>query len=360
MPRVTTALRFPAADTTSGASPTQPIAARSCASHHPTVCRHSGAGDVSVRKVTFLLTNRCSLTCPHCFSLSGAASAAELSQDERAIIFDQLATLGTRTVVLSGGEPTLLGAELLEAMGAVTARGMRCGLLTNGLHLGLRRARALRSAGLSEVAVSLYTQDLTGLRDHGRYLARVGAAVDALAEAGAEVKVTIPVHAGNLGAVPDLYRTAVSLAGPVSRVRLYAITPAGRAEGLPVKLLPPPDWAALIKKVAEIRVATPDAPPTFYSPYGESPEGDVECPQSRGGVLDGPDAHISEKGELVLCGLLLRRTDHVVTVLPAASMQELKRALERYAARVRGHGCFVHPGLACCPLGYKARSIDAV
>jgi hypothetical protein len=41
-------------------------------------------------------------------------------------------------------------------------------------------------------------------------------------------------------------------------------------------------------------------------------------------------------------------------------VQELKRALERYAARVRGHGCFVDPGLACCPLGYKARSIDAV
>jgi MoaA/NifB/PqqE/SkfB family radical SAM enzyme len=315
-----------------------------------------------VRKVTFLLTNRCSLTCPHCFSVSGTASEGELSHDERAIIFDQLATLGTRTVVLSGGEPTLLGPALLEAMGAVTARGMRCGLLTNGLHLGPRRARSLRSAGLSEVAVSLYTQDLTGLRDHRRYLARVGAAVDALAEAGAEVKVTIPVHAGNLAAVPDLYRTAVSLAGPVSRVRLYAITPAGRAEGLPVKLLPPLDWAALIKKVAEIRAATPDAPPTFYSPYGESPEGDAEreCPQARGGGLDGPDAHISERGELVLCGLLLRRKDHVVTVLPAASVQELKRALERYAARVRGHGCFVDPGLASCPLGYKARSIDAV
>jgi pyruvate-formate lyase-activating enzyme len=100
---------------------------------------------------------------------------------------DELATLGARRLVISGGEPTLHPALIELVRRASSVHGMRVCLETNALRL--RQAeylRALSEAGLGEVFVSLHSHDparsdaLTRAPGtHAKTVAGVRAALDA-------------------------------------------------------------------------------------------------------------------------------------------------------------------------------------
>ena len=104
------------------------------------------------------LTDRCNLRCTYCMPAEGLdwlPTPELLTDDELVRLVGVFASLGIRTVRLTGGEP-LLRRGLPGLVAQLSELGLRLSLTTNGLGLA-RQAQALRDAGLSRVNVSLDT-----------------------------------------------------------------------------------------------------------------------------------------------------------------------------------------------------------
>ncbi len=104
------------------------------------------------------LTDRCNLRCTYCMPAEGLdwlPSPELLTDDELLRLVGVFATMGVRTVRLTGGEP-LLRRGLPGLVARLSELGLRSSLTTNGLGLA-RQAQALRDAGLGRVNVSLDT-----------------------------------------------------------------------------------------------------------------------------------------------------------------------------------------------------------
>lgn len=101
------------------------------------------------------ITDRCNLSCSHCYSAVSHGRRDELTTDQALAVIDGLGTLGTQQLGWTGGEPLLRkDLEVLIAY-ATDQYGIRCGITTNGIPLIPKRAEKLKKAGLSFVQVSL-------------------------------------------------------------------------------------------------------------------------------------------------------------------------------------------------------------
>ncbi len=100
------------------------------------------------------LTLLCNAACVHCGSSAGKARARELTTDEALALCDDLASLGTKNVTLSGGEP-LLRPDWDRIAQRLTDQGIRVDLISNGLGWDSEKARRAREAGIEAVSLSI-------------------------------------------------------------------------------------------------------------------------------------------------------------------------------------------------------------
>ena len=63
------------------------------------------AGLASPRMVTLAITNRCNLSCHHCWPASGPDEQTVVPKSQVLRIIDDVAALGTENIVITGGEP---------------------------------------------------------------------------------------------------------------------------------------------------------------------------------------------------------------------------------------------------------------
>ena len=104
------------------------------------------------------LTDRCNLRCTYCMPAEGLDWLPKpelLTDDELVRLVGVFASMGVRTVRLTGGEP-LLRRGLPGLVERLSGLDLALSLTTNGVGLE-RQAEALRSAGLRRVNVSLDT-----------------------------------------------------------------------------------------------------------------------------------------------------------------------------------------------------------
>ena len=114
----------------------------------------AGAAPAAPGVVFWELTRSCPLRCAHCRVAAAPGGAAELDDAEAALVADEIAAIGARTVVLTGGEPTARpGWERIAAR--LAGRGVRVRLFTSGFGLGADGISLALRAGVSELAVSL-------------------------------------------------------------------------------------------------------------------------------------------------------------------------------------------------------------
>jgi cyclic pyranopterin phosphate synthase len=176
--------------------------------------------DAFHRPITYLrisVTDRCNLRCVYCMPEAGLPWIAKgdiLSYEEIARVVRAAASIGVRSIRLTGGEPLIrTDLERLVAMIAAVPGIEDIALSTNGLLLA-DQARALCAAGLNRVNVSLDTlrpdRFATIARRPG--LERVLAGIDAAFEAGlGPIKLNCVVMRGQNGdeieAFAELTRT---------------------------------------------------------------------------------------------------------------------------------------------------------
>jgi MoaA/NifB/PqqE/SkfB family radical SAM enzyme len=109
---------------------------------------------VAPLSVQFLVTNRCTTKCTMCdhylIDAKGQRKTPELNAKELGHVFDCIADLGTRAVIVSGGEP-LARSDLLPVLKhAKNDLGLAIGLLTNGIRPGGKSLSKEDAIALSE------------------------------------------------------------------------------------------------------------------------------------------------------------------------------------------------------------------
>jgi MoaA/NifB/PqqE/SkfB family radical SAM enzyme len=104
----------------------------------------------------FIVTNRCSRSCPFCFYATRYLSHPVTEMDEGALLgsLDRLAALGVKQLIVTGGEPLLRG----ETMSLVRKAGdiqMERLILTNGDFLDDRTVPDILECGVEGLSISI-------------------------------------------------------------------------------------------------------------------------------------------------------------------------------------------------------------
>ena len=97
-------------------------------------------------------TRRCNLSCTYCNEFDDFSKP--VPTDVMFQRLDQLASLGTTIVTISGGEP-LLHPDLDRIVAHIRQRGMIAGMITNGYLLTVERIERLNRAGLDHLQISI-------------------------------------------------------------------------------------------------------------------------------------------------------------------------------------------------------------
>ncbi len=100
------------------------------------------------------ITNRCPLSCRHCYEWDNLAQTDTLDLKRLSQILSIFKTYGLRHIQFSGGEPLVRFNDLVELIKDASA-SMDCWLLTSGFVLNREMAATLKSAGLTGVNISL-------------------------------------------------------------------------------------------------------------------------------------------------------------------------------------------------------------
>ncbi len=154
-----------------------------------------------------VLNAECDLRCRMCSFWQGVYEEPGrelLGTAELVSLFDQAASAGTRSLILTGGEP-FLRADLLEVVAAATARFPFVRLQTNGLHLDERAVQHLVASGLDVLWVSIDGVGEVHDRIRGRDGAyeRIAAGLLQLAEAKRRAATALPQVFVNVTVLPE-------------------------------------------------------------------------------------------------------------------------------------------------------------
>ena len=202
--------------------------------------RHKPQTDVPSRYLAFSgmyrpvvfwnLTDRCNLSCTHCYNKSGPgrATEGELSTAEALGVIDDLADMGVPLILFTGGEP-LLREDIWDLARHAKKRGLKMALSTNGTLITPDLARRIRESGIEYAGISL---DGARAETHDRFRNSPGAfertigAFAACKEAGLRCGVRVTLTKENCRELEALVDLALSLGA--SRFCLYWLVPTGR------------------------------------------------------------------------------------------------------------------------------------
>ena len=159
-----------------------------------------------LRDLRISVTDRCNFRCVYCMPKAVFGKDYQFLEHQELLTFEEIArlatvfaSLGTKKIRLTGGEPLMRrGLDALVRMLAAIP-GLDLTLTTNGSLLA-KKARALKNAGLKRITVSLDSLDddvFMKMNDVDFPVARVLEGIDAAAAAGlTPVKINMVVKRG--------------------------------------------------------------------------------------------------------------------------------------------------------------------
>ncbi len=208
-----------------------------------------------LRSAVWEITLACCFRCAYCGSCGGAARDNELSTEECIDAANQLADLGCRRVSMIGGE-VFMRPDWETVVRALTGRGVKVCIITNGFTLTDKIITALKSCGIESVAVSIDGPEPVhdAFRQKGSYK-RAVTALQTLLDNGIPASVISALRADNYKTLPEFYETLKSCG--IFAWQLQACSPMGNAKknGLDVKI----DADQVIKFVESVLPTAPFA-----------------------------------------------------------------------------------------------------
>lgn len=202
--------------------------------------------------VVWELTLSCDHACLHCGSRAAVSRQQELSPEEALLIVPQLAELGTREVVLIGGE-AYLSPVFLPLVSALAEAGITPVMTTGGWDMTPERARTMAQAGMKRVSVSLdglekAHQQIRQRRDSFKHALR---AMTAIGDAGMDISANTHFNRLNQADLEGLY-TLLKMQG-VRSWQIQITAALGRAADQPEMLFQPWDLLDFMPRVAALK-----------------------------------------------------------------------------------------------------------
>jgi radical SAM protein with 4Fe4S-binding SPASM domain len=181
--------------------------------------------------VVWNATNACNLRCRHCYAASGVKSRLELSTSDALRMVRDISLLGSRILIVSGGEP-LMRDDIPEVCREAKRRGLRVLVSTNGTLITDQVVYYLKRCGVDYVGVSLdgLGQTHDEIRGAKGSFARALQSLKMLRDSGIMTGVRMTVFKKNLKDVPRLIELLEEIG--VNRFCLYHLVYSGRASGM--------------------------------------------------------------------------------------------------------------------------------
>ncbi len=182
--------------------------------------------------VSWNLTKKCNLRCPHCYMEAGRAAARELTTAECLALVEEMHALGTEMLILTGGEP-LLRKDIYQIAQAASRLGIWVVMGTNGVLVTDRVADKMVECGVKGVGISIDSVDparhnaFRGGRNAWQFSVR---ALEICRARGLEVLVQTTVMQENYDEIPALLDFAKDK-GAWS-FNLYFLVQTGRGKGM--------------------------------------------------------------------------------------------------------------------------------
>ena len=202
--------------------------------------------------VVWELTLACDHACTHCGSRGAVARQGELSTTEALAVADELAELGTREVVLIGGE-AYLHEGFYEVTRRLLDRGVNPVMTTGGWGIDEAMAKRMAEAGMTRVSVSI-----DGLEArHDRMRAKRGSfqqcliALKWIKAAGMVPQVNTNFNRFNTDDLEALYLLLVHEG--VKGWQVQITSPLGRAADRPQMLFQPYDLLDFLPRLARLK-----------------------------------------------------------------------------------------------------------
>lgn len=108
--------------------------------------------------ISWNLTRKCNLRCPHCYMEGGTAEERELTTGECLSLIDEMTALGTEMLILTGGEP-LLRRDIYQIARTASDAGMWVVMGTNGVLVNEHVADKMLECGVKGVGISIDSID---------------------------------------------------------------------------------------------------------------------------------------------------------------------------------------------------------
>ena len=199
--------------------------------------------------ISWNLTRKCNLKCPHCYLEAGEAADEELTTEECHRLIEEFRELGTEMLILTGGEP-LLRRDIYDIASHASQAGMWVVMGTNGVLVNDHVADKMIECGVKGVGISIDSVDAA---KHNSFRGGPNAwelsvrALDTCRRKGLEVLVQSTVTSMNTGEIDALISFAKSH-GAWS-FNLYFLVQTGR--GQQMNDLGPEETEAILKTLAE-------------------------------------------------------------------------------------------------------------
>jgi len=175
-------------------------------------------------------TNRCNLSCRHCYiEAEDRSYAGEFTTTEAKAFIDDLAGMKVPVLLFSGGEP-LMRHDLFELGAYAGEKGIRPVISTNGTLITPEIARRIHDTGFQYVGVSLDGDEAV----HDHFRGRKGCFDEALAgirnsiAAGNKTGIRFTVNKLNYHTLPEIL--AIVEREKIPRFCMYHLVYAGRGK----------------------------------------------------------------------------------------------------------------------------------
>lgn len=182
----------------------------------------------------FDITNRCNLSCLHCYS---SEQREDLATPDVYHVLDKLFTAGVGIIDFGGGEP-LLRPDIFDILTYSKQLGLYTSISTNGTLLDEHCVRRLQTLGIDHVCISLdgakpETHDY--IRDKKGTYEKTISGINNCINAGITTQISTVFMKSNINELRDMYSLLESL--HVTGWYIYDFVPAGRGKELQQEVL---------------------------------------------------------------------------------------------------------------------------
>ncbi len=194
------------------------------------------------RLIFWELTKGCNLRCIHCrATATELSSPSDLSTQSARDIIDEIVTVSTPILVLSGGEP-LFRSDIFQLARYGTDKGLRVALATNGTLVTKHVARMIVDSGVQRVAISLDGADAL---THDTFRGIPGAFDAAIAgfrnlkNLGMSVQINTTIARHNAHQLPNVLELAKFLGADA--LHTFLLVPVGCGVDIAAEQMVPPE-----------------------------------------------------------------------------------------------------------------------